>query len=158
MVNIKVGDKAPDFTLHDVDMKPRSLKEFLGKNVVLAFFPGAFTSTFTKEMCAFRDSMAKLIVLKAQVVGVSVNDPFSNKGFAEKNTLPFPIFSDYKREIIKQWGVELHDFAGLKDYTVAKRSVFVLDESGTVRYVWISDNASEEPNYEEIQKALEQII
>jgi len=55
-------------------------------------------------------------------------------------------------------GVELHDFAGLKDYTVAKRSVFVLDESGTVRYVWISDNASVEPNYEEIQKALEQII
>jgi glutaredoxin-dependent peroxiredoxin len=158
VVNIRVGDKAPDFTLPDVDMKPRSLREFLGKKVVLAFFPGAYTSTCTKEMCAFRDSMTKLIYLKAHVVGVSVNDPFSNKGFAEKNMLSFPILSDYKRKVIKQWGLELHDFAGLKDYTVAKRSVFVLDESGTVRYVWVSDNPSVEPNYEEIQKALEQII
>ena len=158
MANIKVGDKAPDFTLSDVDMKPRNLKEFLGKKLVLAFFPGAFTSTCTKEMCSFRDSMAKLIDLKAQVVGVSVNDPFSNKGFAEKNMLPFPILSDFKREVIKQWGLELHDFAGLKGYTVAKRSVFILDESGTVRYVWVSDNPAIEPNYEEIQKTLEQII
>jgi glutaredoxin-dependent peroxiredoxin len=158
MANIKVGDKAPDFTLSDVDMKPRNLKEFLGKKLVLAFFPGAFTSTCTKEMCRFRDSMAKLIDLKAQVVGVSVNDPFSNKGFAEKNMLPFPILSDFKREVIKQWGLELHDFAGLKGYAVAKRSVFILDESGTVRYVWVSDNPAVEPNYEEIQKTLEQII
>jgi peroxiredoxin len=158
MVNqIKVGDKVPDFTLPDVDMKPRSLKEFLGKKVVLAFFVGAFTSTCTKEMCEFRDSMARLIDLNAQVVGVSVNDPFSNKGFAEKNRLPFPILSDYKREVIKTYGLELADFAGLKGYTVAKRSIFILDEAGTVRYAWVSDNPAVEPNYEEIQKVLEQI-
>lgn len=83
---IKVGDKAPDFTLPDTDLKPRSLKEFLGKKVVLAFFVGAFTSVCTKEMCAFRDSMARLIDLKAQVIGISVNDPFSNKEFAEKKS------------------------------------------------------------------------
>lgn len=158
MVNqIKVGDKAPDFTLPDIDMKLRSLKEFLGQKVVLAFFPGAFTSTCTKEMCSFRDSMARLIDLHAQVVGISVNDPFSNKGFTEKNMLPFPILSDFKREVIKQWGLELADFAGLKGYTVAKRSIFLLDEKGIVRYVWVSDNPAVEPNYEEIQKALEQI-
>ena len=157
MVNIKVGDKAPDFTLPDIDMKPRSLREFLGKKVVLAFFVGAFTSTCTHEMCAFRDSMARLIDLKAQVVGVSVNDPFSNKGFAEKNMLPFPLLSDYKREVIKQWDLELADFAGLVGYTVAKRSVFVLDQTGIVRYAWVSDNPAVEPNYEEIQRALEQI-
>jgi len=158
MVNqIKVGDKASDFTLPDVDMKPRSLKEFLGQKVVLAFFVGAFTSTCTKEMCEFRDSMARLIDLNAQVVGVSVNDPFSNKGFAEKNRLPFPILSDYKREVIKQWGLELADFAGLKGYTVAKRSIFILDQTGIVWYVWISEDPSVEPNYDEIQKALEQI-
>ena len=157
MVNIKVGDKAPDFTLPDIDMKPRSLREFLGKKVVLAFFVGAFTSTCTHDMCAFRDSMARLIDLKAQVVGVSVNDPFSNKGFAEKNMLPFPLLSDYKREVIKQWDLELADFAGLVGYTVAKRSVFVLDQTGIVRYAWVSDNPAVEPNYEEIQRALEQI-
>ena len=105
MVNIKVGDKAPDFTLPDVDMKPRSLHEFLGKKVVLAFFVGAFTSTCTMEMCAFRDSMARLTDLHAQVIGISVNDPFSNKGFAEKNFLPYPILSDYNREVIKQYGL-----------------------------------------------------
>ena len=158
MVNeIKVGDKAPDFTLPDVDMKPRSLHEFLGKKVVLAFFVGAFTSTCTKEVCTFRDSMARLVDLNAQVVGISVNDPFSNKAFSEKNRLPFPLLSDYNREVIKQWGLELFDFAGLKGYTVAKRSIFILDETGIVRYVWISEDPSVEPNYEEIQKALEQI-
>ena len=155
--NIKVGDKAPDFTLPDIDMKPRSLKEFLGKKVVLAFFVGAFTSVCTKEMCSFRDSMARLTDLKAQVVGVSVNDPFSNKGFAEKNMLSFPILSDYKREVIKQWSLELPDFAGLNGYTVAKRSIFILDEKGIVRYTWVSDNPAVEPNYEEIQQALQQI-
>jgi len=158
MINqIKVGDKAPDFTLPDVDLKSKSLREFLGQNVVLAFFVGAFTSTCTKEMCAFRDSMARLIDLKAQVVGISVNDPFSNKAFSDKNRLPFPILSDYKREVIKDYGLELPDFAGLRGYTVAKRSIFILDKDGVVRYGWVSDDPAVEPNYDEIQKALEQI-
>jgi peroxiredoxin len=154
---IKVGDKAPDFTLPDIDMKPKSLNEFLGKKIVLAFFVGAFTSTCTKEMCEFRDSMARLIDLEAQVIGVSVNDPFSNKGFSEKNRLPFPILSDYKREVIKTYGLELPDFAGLEGYTVAKRSIFILDEKGIVRYAWVSDNPAVEPNYQEIQNTLTQI-
>src|SRR3990172_13254168 len=114
---IKVGDKAPDFTLPDTDLKPRSLKEFLGNKTLIAFFVGAFTSVCTKEMCTFRDSMARLIDLKAQIVGIAVTDPFSNKGFAEKNGLAFPILSDYKREVIKTYGIQLPDFAGLKDYT-----------------------------------------
>jgi len=157
MVNVKVGDKAPDFTLPDVDMKPRSLHDFLGQKVVLAFFVGAFTSTCTMEACAFRDSMARLSNLHAQVIGVSVNDPFSNKGFVEKNMLPYPILSDYNREVVHQYGLELHDFAGLKGYTVAKRSIFILDAEGVIRYMWISDNPAVEPNYEEIEKALGKI-
>jgi peroxiredoxin len=157
MVNVKVGDKAPDFTLMDVDMKPRSLDEFLGKKVVLAFFVGAFTSTCTMEMCTFRDSMARLTDLHAQVIGISVNDPFSNKGFAEKNYLPYPILSDYKREVIKKYGLELDNFAGLQGYTVAKRSIFILDQVGIVRYMWVSDNPAVEPDYNQIQTALAQI-
>ena len=154
---VKVGDKAPDFTLVDMDKKPRSLHEFLGKKVVLAFYVGAFTSTCTKEVCEFRDSMARLVDLNAQVIGVSVNDPFSNKAFAERNRLPFPVLSDYNREVIKTYGVELFNFAGLKGYTVAKRSIFILDEEGFVRYVWISEDPSVEPNYQDIPKALEEI-
>jgi peroxiredoxin len=154
---IRVGDKAPDFTLPDADLKPRSLGGFLGNKVVLAFFVGAFTSVCTKEMCAFRDSMARLIDLKAQVIGISVNDPFSNKAFAEKNRLPFPILSDYKREIIKTYGIETPDFAGLKGYTVAKRSIFIVDKNGVVRYVWTTENPAIEPDYSEIEKALAKI-
>ena len=154
---IKVGDKAPDFTLPDTEMKPRNLKEFTGKKVVIAFFVGAFTSTCTKEMCEFRDSMARLIDLDAQVIGISVNDPFSNKEFAERNRLPFPVLSDYKREVIKTYGLELSNFAGLDGYTVAKRSIFILDREGVIRYVWVSDNPAVEPNYQEIQNVLKKI-
>jgi len=158
MVNkVKVGDKAPDFTLPDTELKPRSLKEFLGNKIVLAFFVGAFTSVCTKEMCAFRDSMARLTDLKAQIVGIAVSDPFSNKAFAEKNMLSFPILSDYNREIIKTYGIELPDFAGLKGYTTSKRAIFILDRMGTVRYVWISDNPAVEPNYSEIESYLEKM-
>jgi len=158
MIAVKVGDKAPDFNLPDVDMKPRSLHDFLGQKVVLAFFVGAFTSTCTMEACAFRDSMAKLSNLHAQVIGVSVNDPFSNKEFAEKNMLPYPILSDYNREVMHQYGLELHDFAGLKGYTVSKRSIFILDAEGVIRYMWISDNPAGEPNYKEIENTLGEIV
>ena len=106
---IKVGDKASDFALPDTELKTRSLKEFRGHKVVLAFFVGAFTSVCTKEMCALKDSMARLTYLKAQVTGVSVNDPCSNKAFAEKNRLPFPIISDFNRQAIKAYGVESLD-------------------------------------------------
>lgn len=153
----QVGEKAPDFTLTNTDMKLQSLRDFQGQKVVLAFFVGAFTGVCTKEMCAFRDSMARLTDLKAQVIGISVNDPYSNKGFAEKNRLSFPILSDYNREVIKAYNLELPDFAGLKGYTTAKRSIFVLDKNGIVRYTWITEDPAVEPNYEKIEKVLAEI-
>jgi peroxiredoxin len=154
---LKIGDKAPNFALPDTDLKPRSLKEFQGQKVVLAFFVGAFTSVCTKEMCAFRDSMARLIDLKAQVIGIGVNDPFSNRAFAERNRLTFPILSDYNRETIKTYNLQAADFAGLKGYIAAKRSIFVLDKQGVIRYTWITENPAVEPNYKEIEEALEKI-
>lgn len=138
-------------------MKPRRLKDFLVQNVLLAFFVGAFTSVCTKEMCMFRDSLSKLSSLKAQVVGVSVNDPFSNKAFAEKNMLSFPVLSDYNRDVIRLYGISMPDFAGLKGYTVAKRSAFVIDKNGIVRYAWVSDDPRVEPDYAEIEKVLEML-
>ena len=154
---VKVDEKAPDFTLPDTERKMRKLSDFYGKKLVLAFFPGAFTSVCTREMCSFRDSLVKFNELKAQVIGVSVNDPFSNAGFAERNMLSFPLLSDYNREVIRLYDIELKDFAGLKGYSVAKRSVFVLDKKGVVRYRWISDNPGIEPNYKEIEHVLEQL-
>ena len=154
---IEIGQKAPDFRLFDNQMKARTLKEFLGDKLILAFFPGAFTSVCTKEMCTFRDSLAKLDGMKAKVVGISVNDPWSSREFAEKNMLTFPLLCDYKREVIRLYDVELPNFAGLDGYTAAKRSVFILDKQGIVRYTWISDNPAVEPNYNEIQTFLGKI-
>jgi peroxiredoxin len=154
---LKIGDKAPDFTLIDTDLKSRSLKGFQGQKIVLTFFVGAFTNVCTKEMCSFRDSMSRLIDLEAKVIGISVNDPFSNKAFAEKNKLTFPILSDYNRETIKKYNLLATDFAGLKGYTVAKRSIFVLDKRGIICYIWITENPMVEPNYKEIEETLEKI-
>jgi peroxiredoxin len=153
---VKFGDKAPDFTLPDTDLKQRSLSDFLGQKVVLVFFVGAFTSACTMEVCAFRDSMSRLIDLKTQVIGISVNDPFSNKAFAQKNMLPYPILSDYNREVIKKYGLELPDFEGLKGYVVAKRSIFIVDKKGTICYTWVSDDPAHQPNYAGIEKALQE--
>lgn len=157
MVNVKVGDKAPDFTLPDTEMKDRSLHEFLHEKVVLAFFVGAFTATCTKEVCEFRDSMDRLTDLHAQVIGISVNDPFSNKAFADKNRLPYPVLSDYKREVVHRYGLEMDNFAGLQGYTVAKRSIIILDQEGIIRYMWVSDDPAVEPNYTQIEEALKEI-
>lgn len=151
---VKVGDKAPDFNLFDTEKKPRTLKEFSGKKTVLAFFPGAFTGVCTKEMCTFRDSMTRFNELSAQVVGISVDSPFANKAFALQNNLQFPILSDYNRATLKAYGIVHDEFAGLAGYSAAKRSVFVLDKVGVVRYAWVSDNPGVEPNYDEITKAL----
>jgi len=156
-VSVQVGQKPPDFQLPDQDRKQRSLKDFQGKKTVLAFFPGAFTSVCTREMCTFRDSMAALESLDAQVVGISVNDPFANKAFAQANKLQFPLLSDYTRETVRKFNVFHDDFAGLKGYTAAKRSIFVLDDKGIVRYRWVSEDPVKEPNYDEIKNALAEI-
>jgi len=158
MVNVRIGEKAPNFTLPDVDMKNRSLQDFLGQKVILAFFVGSFTRTCTMEVCAFRDSMAYLTEFDAQVIGVSVNDPFTNKSFAEKNYLPYPILSDYNREVVKLYGLESEDYMGLRGYTVAKRSILILDQQGVIRYIWLSDNPEVEPNYDELKTIVKQIV
>jgi peroxiredoxin len=150
-MSIQLGQKLPDFELPDQTKTFKSLTAFSGENIVLAFFPGAFTSVCTKEMCTFRDSIQNL---PGNVVAVSVNDPFTNKAFADMNRLPFPILSDYKRETIKRYNIFHDDFAGLKGYTAAKRSVFVLDRNGIVRYKWVSDDPGKEPDYAAIKEAL----
>lgn len=154
---VKVGEKAPDFVLKDTNRNDRALKDFLGKKTVLAFFPGAFTGVCTKELCAFRDSLANLNRLNAQVVAISVDSPFSNKAFADVNNLSFPVLSDYSRETLRKYGIAHTDFAGMKGYTAAYRSIFVLDGNGIIRYAWVSQDPSVEPFYEEITDSLSSI-
>jgi glutaredoxin-dependent peroxiredoxin len=150
---LKVGDKAPDFTLFDTDRKPRSLNEFLGKTTILAFYPGAFTGVCSKEMCTLRDALAAFNAMNAQVVGISVDSTFANKAFAEKNGLTFPLLSDFNRVASKGYCGLQPSFAGITGYETSKRSVFVLDPKGTVRYAWITDDPGVEPPYDEVRKA-----
>jgi len=151
---VEIGQKPPDFQLPDQDKSMRSLKDFLGKKTVLAFLPGAFTGVCDREVCRLQDSMGRLSELGAQVVAISVSDPFANKAFAEAYKLQFPVLSDYTRETVKKYNLFHENFAGLRGYTVAKRSVFILDGAGTVRYKWISEDPGKEPNYEEIKSKL----
>jgi glutaredoxin-dependent peroxiredoxin len=149
-----VGETAPDFELLDVDMKPKKLGDFRGKKTVLAFFPAAESPVCTVEFCSFRDSMDELRDYGANVVGVSVDGPFANKAFGMHHHFNFPILSDYKRDVIKKYGIVMKDLGAAKDYNTAKRSVFVLDETGKLIYKWVSDNPLVEPNYAEIKQTL----
>ncbi|HVN47228.1 MAG TPA: peroxiredoxin [Bacteroidota bacterium] len=153
-MSVKVGDKAPDFSLFDSERKEQTLQKFAGKNVVLVFYPGAFTSVCTKELCTFRDSLARFNQLNAQVLGVSVDAPFANAAFASQNQLQFPLLSDYNRIVSKFYGGVHENFVGLKGYSVSKRAVFVIDGNGVVKYTWVSENPGVEPNYEEVSAAL----
>jgi peroxiredoxin len=149
-----VNDKAPDFSLHDTSREQVSLKDYEGKKLVIAFFPAAFTGVCEKELCTFRDSLADLNGLGAEVVAISADAPFSNGAFAAKTGANFPVLSDYTRSTIKAYGVELPDFAGLPGYLAAQRSVFVVNGQGGIIYKWIAENPGIEPNYDEVKAAL----
>jgi len=150
----KVGQKAPDFELPDADMKTHKLSDYRGKKIVLAFFPAAESPVCTAEMCMLRDSMDELRDYGARVLGISIDGPFSNKFFTVNRHLNFPVLSDYDRKVISKYGIVMKNLASLKDYNAAKRSVFILDEHGKVRYRWVSDNPLVEPNYAEIKEFL----
>jgi peroxiredoxin len=151
---VDVGQRAPEFTLYDADRKQRKLSEFTGKNVVLAFFPGAFTGVCTKEMCTLRDSLAQFNNMNAQVVGISV-DPFGSlKAFSDQNKLGFPLLSDFNRQVVRQYDVAFQNLGGVEGYVSANRAVFVVDKSGVVRYKWTAASPANEPNYEEVKQAV----
>ncbi|MGI0029541.1 MAG: redoxin domain-containing protein [Nitrososphaera sp.] len=150
----EIGERAPEFELPDADMKMHRLSDYRGKKTILAFFPAAESPVCTAEMCALRDSLDQLRDLGADVIGISVDGPFANKFFIQNRHLNFPVLSDYKRDVIKRYGIVMKNLGPLKDYDAAKRSVFILDSSGSVVYRWISDNPLVEPNYDEIKEAL----
>jgi peroxiredoxin len=153
---MEIGEKVPDIELIDTELKPVRLSDFKGKVVVLAFYPAAFTSVCTKEMCTFRDSLSKFNNLNAIVLGISVDPPFSNKAFKEYNKINFPILSDYNREAVKLFGIAW-EFPVLKGYVLAKRSVFIIDKDGKIAYKWVSDNPAIEPPYSEIEEKIKEL-
>ena len=151
---VNIGEKAPEFELVDTELKMRKLSEFKGKKVVLSFFVAASSPVCTREMCTFQDRWAEISNLGAQVIGISNDGPFANKAFAEKFNITYPVLGDYKSKTIREYDILMPDLLHVKGYDAAKRSVFVLDENGIIRYKWVSENPLVEPNYQEIIASL----
>jgi glutaredoxin-dependent peroxiredoxin len=159
-MSVDVGSKAPDFTLMNQDRQPVTLSSLRGRPVVLAFFPAAFSSVCTKELCTFRDTLASLNSVtgakrdgaNAQVLGISVDTFFTLKAFQDNQKLTFPLLSDFNKEVIRDYGVFNEDMIGLKG--IAKRAVFVIDKDGMVRYREVLDDARNEPDYGKVSGAL----
>jgi peroxiredoxin len=154
-MSLDVGSKAPDFTLTNQDRQPVKLSEQRGKPVVLAFFPAAFSSVCTKELCTFRDSMAQLNAAHAQVYGISVDTFFTLKAFHDQQQYNFPLLSDFNKQAIRDYGVFNEDMIGLKG--IAKRAVFVIDKDGVVRYKEVLEDARHEPDYAKALSAVKGI-
>jgi peroxiredoxin len=155
-MSVQVGSKAPDFTLVNQDRENVTLSQELGKgNVVLAFFPGAFSGTCTKELCKFRDTMTNFSNVNAKVLGISTDTFFALKAWHDQQTFGFPLLSDYNKEVINKYGVVNPDMIGLKN--IAKRAVFVIDKGGVIRYSEVLDDARNEPDYTKLTEALAKI-
>jgi peroxiredoxin len=149
----EVGTKAPDFTLVNQDREPVTLSDHIGKgNIVLAFFPGAFSGTCTKEMCTLRDSLSELNSVGAQVFGISTDTFFALKAWSDQQKFGFPLLSDYNKEVIKAFDVVNPDMIGLKN--IAKRAVIVIDKAGIIRYREALDDARNEPDYARLKENL----
>ena len=153
---MQVGDTAPAFTAPLAtgdDIETFDLETALEDGpVVLAFFPGAFTSVCSHELTTFRDRLDDLEASGAQLYGVSVDSPFSLDAFHEELDLNFPLISDANNELVHEYGVAM-DFAELGVRNVAKRAIFVVDEDRTVDFVWVSDDPGVEPDYDAVETA-----
>lgn len=145
---LRTGDSSPSFTLperpgSDVTVEPGE------RPVVLLFFPLAFSSVCTRELCTVRDEWDRWREVGADVYAISVDSPFVTSRFREEHDLPFPVLSDFNRDVTGRFGVLCEDFYGLRG--VAKRAAFVIDPGGTIVYDWVSEDADLEPDYDRIR-------
>ena len=150
-----LGDKAPNFSLPDQDLKTVSLSDFAGKPIALIFFPLAFSPVCTAELSNFSKEIANLQNSGANIAAISVDSPFTLKAFAEDHGFHFTLLSDFNKEVSALYGVQHEEILGLKG--VAKRSVFILDGGGIIRYRWISDDPLREPDYSEVLETLKSL-
>lgn len=152
-MSIEIGQKAPEFTLHDSAKNKVSLAEYKGKNVLLVFFPQSFTSVCTAELCSLRDNIAIYNNANAQVFGISVDSVFTLAKFKELQQLNFPLLSDFNKEVSTAYDTIYTDWI-LDMKGVSKRSAFVIDKEGNIRYAEVLESAGSQPNFEAIQQVL----
>ncbi len=152
-MSLKIGDQAPDFTLFSSDLKEVSLKDFASKKVIIHFFPMAFTGVCTTQLCTMRDNFGFYEGLGAQVLGISVDSPFTLAKFKEDNNYQFPLLSDFNKEASNAYGAIYEEFVfNLKG--VSKRAAFVIDENQKVIYAEVLESAGDLPNF----KAIDDIV
>jgi peroxiredoxin len=155
-MNIEIGQAAPDFTLYASDKTEITLSGLKGQNILLLFFPLAFTSTCTAELCSVRDTISWYNKVNAKVFGISVDSLHSLARFKEDLQLNFTLLSDFNKEISKLYGSLYEQFGyGMKG--VGKRSAFVIDKQGVIRYAEVLENASLVPDFTAIKKTIEQL-
>jgi peroxiredoxin len=152
-MKIEVGSKAPDFSLYSSTKEKISLGNYKDKNVVLLFFPLAFTHVCTKELCSVRDNIVIYNNSKASVLAISVDSPQTLAKFKEDQNLNFILLSDFNKTVSEKYGC-LYDTFTMEMKGVSKRSAFVIGKDGKVKYAEVLENAGEEPNYEAIENCL----
>lgn len=142
-----MGQKAPDFTMLSDEAKPVTLSKELGYGpIILSFYVFDFTNTCQGQLCALRDSMEGLAAIGAKVFGISTDSHHSHRIFKEQNRLNYPLLSDWNRTVSRAYGVQYDRFGSFGLEGVAKRSVFVLDRAGVVRYKWVTEDPKIPPN------------
>jgi glutaredoxin-dependent peroxiredoxin len=156
MNQIKVEQFAPDFSLYDSDKKLFKLSEQRGNNVLLLFFPFAFSSVCTAELCSLRDNLKIYEGLDVKPFGISVDSLYSLKKFKEDQHLNFPLLSDFNKEASISYGCLYENFSyGMKG--VSKRSAFIINKEGIVQYAEVLENAGEQPDFKAIQVKLREL-
>jgi len=154
-MSANVGDSAPGFSLKNTDLQDVSLADYAGKSVVLLFVPLAFTGVCTQELCDISAGINAYDDLGAQVLGISVDSPFSLKAWAEKEGITIPLLSDFNKEVSAAYSAQFEDLMGLKG--IAKRSAFVVDGAGTIRYASVSDDPKILPDFAAIKACLQSL-
>lgn len=153
MTHVPVGTAAPDFSLPPAPGPDRvTLSGFLGRPVVLLFFPLAFSNKCTEELCSLAEDWSRWEELDAQVLGISIDSPFVSRKFAEETGVPFPILSDFNKDASSAYGVLYPEYYGMRG--VAKRAAFVVDRDGRIAYSWVSEDSDVLPPFEEIRSAV----
>ncbi len=152
-MKIQTGQKAPDFTLYNSEKSKVNLSDYSGKPVLLLFFPLAFTGVCTKELCSVRDNIGRYDEVNAQVLAISVDSPQTLAKFRQDQQFNFPLLSDFNKEVSALYGC-LYEVFSLEMKGVSKRSAFIIDKKGVVRYAEVLENAGELPNFDAIQSVL----
>ena len=155
-MKIKPGQQAPDFSLFDSDKNKVTLSDLKEHNVLLLFFPAAFTGTCTKELCSVRDNINVYNNVSAKVFGISVDMVYSLAKYKEEQKLNFSLLSDFNKEVSAAYGC-LYDTFSYEMKGVSKRAAFIIDRNGVVRYAEVLEKATDLPNFEAIQKTLQSL-